>query len=424
MTRRLKVFLGLAVAAGLAVLAVAAFWLVPAVRHALAVQRHLRESAVREPAILAEWTERFGDPKTLEVRFPPSPDDSLAIELAGRAKELGIDLHAPYPPEPGGPLHSPEDLLFGDVGKYVRAQIERASGDVEAPASPVCEYLDRHRPAIEEIAEFLTRSDPPRWEAAPAWLLGPVPNLLGHRRLQHVLTADALALSLAGDHEAAERRLLAAWNLNASLRDRTDFISQMIAVANARMHAGVARWIVLEDPAWEERLRDHDYRESMLRALAVQAAAGGCILAGESVWARGSRADYYRINADFLEKLEKATLRDSVRGSVIFEERPEHALSAGGILAPMGFPNAAYAVRKADRLALETELTLKVLEAKRARQRKGRWPERLLGVETSILGEPHWLYSVEGRRVRMRLSAPFEWKDWSGFGLPFEFSSD
>jgi hypothetical protein len=419
-----RILVWLAAGAFMALVAGGVIWAVPNFRHAIAVHRHVRAAAAREPAILAEWTERFGDAKTLEERFPSSPDDAIAIEVAARAKELGIDWHASFPREPGQPLRSPEDQTFEAVFKYVRAQIERASGDVEAPPAPVCEYLDQHRPAIEEIAELLARSEPPRWEASPASFAGPVPNLMGHLRLQRVLLADALARSLAGENAAAERRLLAAWKLNASLRDRVDDVSQTLAVAIARAHAGVARWIDLQDPEWERRLTDHDYRASLLRATAMQASAAGYLFAGDGAFERASRADFYGTYLDVFGRLESASIADSARGSVEYEEKPDEGLSAGGIMAPMGIPNLTFGWRKVDRLRLEAELTSKILAAKRARGRDGRWPEHVEGIEKSLAGEPHWIYAAEDGRIRIGLSAPLEWKAWSGWAVPLEFASD
>ena len=108
----------------------------------------------------------------------------------------------------------------------------------------------------------------------------------------------------------------------------------------------------------------------------------------------------------------------------VVDEKPEDMLSAGGIVAGIGLPNAANSWRRADRLRLDPELTLKVLEAKRSKRRHGRWPERIAGMETSVLGEPHWAYLVDGRRMRIGLSAPLEWKNWNGVDLPLEFTSE
>jgi hypothetical protein len=307
-----KILPRLAAAVFMALVAAGAVWAVPGIRHALAVQRHAREAAAREPSIMAEWTGRFGDPQTLEERFPPSPDDALAIEVAARARELGIELHAPYPAEPGGRLHSPGDQLFEALLKYVRARIERASGAA----------------AVGDRAGIAGRAG-----------------------------------SQPGGPDAAS--------------------------------TGPAR----------RRVRPQSRRRGRR---------------GTKEPPRGLEAE--RIVARWLER---ASIADSARGPVVFEERPEDELSLGGILAGFGMPNAAHAWRKADRLRLETELTLKVLEARRARRRDGRWPADVGGIETSLLGEPHWVYAATNGRMRIALSAPVEWKaDGSRWSVPLEFASD
>ena len=423
MTQSRKVLLGLGSALATALIVGIVVWAVPAVKHAFAVKRHITAAAAQEAAILEEWTKEFGDPAGLPSRLPATPDDPVALRVAEKAKELEIEMHASSR-EPGEPLHDSRDRLFDDLGRYVRMQLERTSGELEAPPTDVCDYLEQHAPAIDEMAEILADSDPPRWEAAPASPVGPSPNLRGHLRLQRVLVADALARTLRGEPGAAERRLLAAWKLNASLSDRADLISQIMAIACARMHTGAARWIPLEDSAWDGRLVAHDYRKSIRRALAVEAAAAGYIFAGDDLMMRGSRADYYRIHLDFLRALEASSIADSARGSVVFEDRPEHALSPGGIVAGIGAPNTISTWRRVDRLRLEAELTVKILEARRAHRREGRWPQRLRGVEESVLGEPHWVYTAEGGRMRISLSSPLEWKNWSGSALPLEFAAD
>ena len=115
--------------------------------------------------------------------------------------------------------------------------------------------------AIQDVVTLLAEGSPPAWATNTA--LGPqapVPNLLAILRLHRVLATEALVRFEARDAAGAERALRAAWNLERSLRDRPEVLTQLIAISLGRRNAALVRRLAVAPDEWLEKLARHDYR--------------------------------------------------------------------------------------------------------------------------------------------------------------------
>src|SRR5450432_1732387 len=56
-------------------------------------RRHIRQSALREPAALQDWKREFGDPEEMLAAFPPRQNDGTALRVIELCRRLGIDVH-------------------------------------------------------------------------------------------------------------------------------------------------------------------------------------------------------------------------------------------------------------------------------------------------------------------------------------------
>jgi hypothetical protein len=99
----------------------------------------------------------------------------------------------------------------------------------------------------------------------------PIPNLLQQRAISRLFLLDAMNKSQQGKSKEAAEAIEAAWIANSSLRRRPELITQLIAMHIDRTIARVAPEIPRLTDEWQERLVEHDYRESIKTALAHQA---------------------------------------------------------------------------------------------------------------------------------------------------------
>jgi hypothetical protein len=404
------------------VAAAAAFGAVRAaqfVREAIRMERHARQSSAREPAAKEQWRREFGDPAEKLRAFPRREDDEAAKRVVEMARSLGIDMARP---KPGAPISLPPEpyrSVADALGTYISTELVSPGDRTGPPPAVLRDFLDARVDEIEALVAFLAaRPEPPVWISAVS--LGPeapIPNLLGQLRLQRILVADCLYASHRGRPKDAEDILLASWNLNASIRDRADLISQLIAIGVARMQSGVARRLFLRAP-WRDRLAGHDYRASVLQAMEVDAAGRFRLLPGGSTRSeRAMRADYLDLSRAYLVSLRDAPVAD---GPFVPAAPKEQAgESPGDILAKIAMPNLAEAVRRADRLMVDAELTDRILGARELEASVGHWTTEILRDQASRMPGARWIYSVRSDgRLAISLSRELKWEVESGLMLP------
>jgi hypothetical protein len=303
-----RILLGVGAAAIIAGLV----WGAPYVYRLVSMYRHLQIAARREPAAEHDWKEEFGDPVETLAAFPKGEDSETAVRLIALAKAAGVDMTRPQGKEHFPHEHDPDEAARTAIHEYVDAETTKTGGPVAEPPPVVRDYLASHEKALGEVVEYLSRNEPPVWKSDVA--LGfdaPVPNLRGHIRLQRLLEARALILASAGDLEAAEQTVTAAWSLNKSLRDRPEITSQLVAISVARTQVGLLRRLAVDPVVWRERLNEHDYRASVLEALVVETDAFVYrLLPGSSTSQRGQLADLLDDDRAFLSGLRDAPIGD------------------------------------------------------------------------------------------------------------------
>ena len=288
------------------------------VRGAARMEKHVRETAPLEPAAWAAWRAEFGDPKQLLTSFPKTDDDSRAVQLSALAKGMGIEFARKSPaPGDGGSseVTRRNEEPFYSLAEYDNKALAESAGSI-APLPEVAASFHRaQKDRIEELVAFLEQGSPPRWQADTA--LGPeapVPNLQALIRLNRVLVTEALIRSQAGDVTGAERALLAAWSLERSLRDRPEPISQLVAVSMGRRTAALARRLEVGPDEWMVKLEEHDYRASLLQAMATETAGEfESLPKGPSPFERASRADFLNLNRKALVRLRESRHRRVAR---------------------------------------------------------------------------------------------------------------
>lgn len=396
----------------------------PALRDAIGTYRHVQQAALRLPGAEQDWRREFGDTGETLARYPRHEDSAAAVRLVELAHPVGIELARPKPRQADMNESSGERALWQAIGNHDDSELSRPGGKVSPPPDNIRAYLEAHERELGTLVDFLAESGPPIWESeVQLGAEAPIPNLLGQIRLHRLLAIRALSLAAVGQDDEAERTLLASWTLNESLRNRPEVISQLIAITAARMQMGLARRLLVDPDQWRRRFADHDYRASLLQAMKVEAVGRlRYFPSGSSAWDRASRADFLDLQRVFLVGLRDSRVSDEPLNSLTRSDQSENPKSPGAIVAMIALPNLANALRRVDRLIIDTELTDLILLARMGKASLGRWPTDLPGSIESRMAGARWLCSVgaDGRLAISFTKQP-RWQDQHGLILPLRY---
>ena len=371
---------------------------------------------------------------------------TLVLSNNGRAGEpphaadLRADFDAQFPKSAanGTALDPPDDgrtrpapgtenrLAFQD---FVQKELAVTNERIGRAAPAIERFLEDRGGEISRIEGLLLTHEEPRWEIdVGAEAKAPIPNLLGILRLQRLLLTRALVFAREGRTDDALETMEASWRLQGSVLSRPEIISQLIAIAVARFQAGVLRKIDSPAYGWSERLRSPgagvDGYEAALQNEAwffparadpkdelfsrAKFAANRAFLAGVE------REDLCSWSPDGLE----AMWQDAASG---IEDEPIR-----NFIAEVAWPNIANGLLRARQVAVDSELTALILDARaeRAAQRRPHWSGRLLTLGTGVCPDARWSYRVSlNGTARFAFEGRLEGADGAPFRLPLEFTA-
>ena len=261
-------------------------------------------------------------------RFPKTEPNDAALKLAALIAKLGIDA--------GGGNFSPVDRYMESVAdfrsseddrkafeeirrelkQYLDAEIAKPNDTVNPPSEKLQRYLASKQTALAEIRQQVLNNEVPHWGTDISWILegdmtAPVPDYLWQANFQKVLALDSLEKYRKGQTEAAAEMLEVSWKINQSLTESPSLISQLVALIVTKYSAGVMRKIDRLPAQWQQRLLEHDYRESILTS------------------SQGENLSNFKFSQDFLWKHSWSSLLDTY-SSIL---KDIGAFSDGGILS-------------------------------------------------------------------------------------------
>ncbi len=406
-------------------------------------------AARREEQCDLAWTAAFGSLDDLKKKYPKRETNEAAKQVEELSKVLGFDL-APSVrtvgtmPRPLAPAEAKRGQALLD---YISTQISKPEASIDAPPEEVTRFLEEKRVNLDGIESILIVGPPAQWsfDISRPEGDGPMPNGLGHIRLQRILMARALAAARGGHNEAAARSLEASWNLNEPLRGRPEMMPSIMGIAIARLEVGVLRKVdFVGEDAWGKRLANLDGRAVLLDTLVLESRPRSARNSLSRASTSGDLPSWYQRSQDFLTRPtyrlvmvdysylmrdECAQLRAGPLSDHAFVPPAPDVRDVAHILLAVSMPNIKNSFVRADRLVIDAELTSKVLEAKRLRKENGgHWPAAIPGIETSRFPGASWRYEVspEGGRMSIafsrELASPY---GQSGMkALPLRFSSN
>ena len=180
----------------------------------------------RLEAVRVTWAAAGLDPPDSLPASTPLSDS--AHQLTRLCATMGLALA----PVKSGLSPPPEHLvrrfdgLYNDISSYTTGDILEAAGEEVPPCPPhVREFLVEYRHRLRQISEHILESAPLQWPfERERGFESPIPNVLGHMKLQRLLIAAA-----AVHPDDASIHLPAARRLNLSLGRRPELICRMFA---------------------------------------------------------------------------------------------------------------------------------------------------------------------------------------------------
>jgi hypothetical protein len=347
----------------------------------------------------AGWAQAGEPMDAFAARFPVQGDSPAGIKLDALTRPLGIQLSGPLPAS--GSEKKAQAELLQSAGKLVGDCAHAGTDACASPPSTVASFLLKESARLDAIETQILDGGPLHWEQDVAkGMAAPMPRLLGHRYLQNLLLARALMRIGIGTPQLAARPLEASWTLNASLSERPDLISRLLAVSIAGMQHGVLRTLRTPSDGWRSRMQEIRFADSLRVPYQLEAWNWTRFTSGpwgifdvtsmetgkappRGVLGRTARfltAPYVRL---CFAGVSEAMLRvnrelpserrcdiDMDRYSKVFEESFPRWNILGRIATP-SLVRAWTSFRYAD---LDRELTQQVFASRAERRTSGRWP--------------------------------------------------
>ncbi len=361
-----------------------------------------------------------------------SERNAAADRVAEKALAIGIDFDEG---NPDAPRPAPVEVqALGDAapGSWLFAQVQTPDDRIAEPPAALREWLESHDQPLAAIVAVLEK-DSPEWKVTGDELAQkPSLPFLAIIRLEKVLLALALSEERHGESALAASALEASWSLGKSVALRPTMIDQIIAVAIDKFQAGALRKIPDPPLQWIGRMGGNDTWERMLDAIAVDFRFAGDSTFSDSSdpWVEISRK-LPKALSDALRKRSpcEASLMSEDQMTQIVEREFSIPSSAEiseirRIALSIILPSILSASRRAARLSVDRELSLKVLELRleRAASREKEWPSKLVLDVSAVCPEATYAYRRDGNAMALEFVGSVD-SPSSGPVLPLVFHS-
>jgi len=395
----------------------------------------------KEKPVQQAWAEMTG--KTPDAyfhaalqQFPRSGMNETARQLEELTTRLGI-----LNPMPnrlyGGQRKNfvgPFDTL--DAPTYVVSQSHKPTDDIDEAPAKLQDYLKNHRADLDVLYSLVRRSDMPRWETDIALLSrAPAPALFYHRQLQGLIALDILEGTRKGETAAAQVALEASWKINQSLRERPEFLSQMVALSVLDLQTGALRKMEHVPDIWQKRIGLAAWQESFWRAMELDAMVNSRDMTDTDAPVRSTswfdllvKSPFGRpvrrlVGIEIVEASHEALAAIRTNNFCVLSphsavEQLAGSRSTWSLGTQYGYTNYLRAWSALLEAMTRVELTTKILQAKEARNSVATrdWPEQLKEMNSLLCPEAKWVHEItpDGSIKLQCLNLP----EWLRKGFP------
>lgn len=430
-------------------------------------------------------------------RFPKAEPNDAALKLAASLAKVGFDgAGASFSPvdrsiKSRADFRSSEDdrkafeEIRQELTQYLNAEISKPNDTINPPSEKLQRYLASKQTALAKLRQqVLINNEVPHWGTDISWILEGDPMASGPAYLsladiQKVLALDILEKYRKGQTQAAAEMLEVSWQINQSLTESPLLIGQLVALIGAKYPAGVMRKVDRLPVQWQQRLLEHDYRESILTSLQgeylytfkfsqdflwkhswssileklssilkdIGAPSDEGILSllrtepnyprtledkildwtlsHVLVWFKPAIKPYIRFCAIDTYQVYKRSLLASRQQNVCASDSAPAKDFAWWNYIGRTSTNFPSQISKAAKSMLDLELTQKILQVKALAAKTGKWPASVPEMKSSICPGAKWLYRVApDGTMSISFSEKPKWLEerLKGKGLPFTYS--
>ena len=314
-------------------------------------------------------------------------------------------------------------------GAWLDAQITNDSDEIAAPPAALQEFLHDRRDAVWNVVSALEKNAP-EWDATVDQE-GMNPRLLPTIRLAKMILALALVEERGKNRIDGGRALEASWSLGRSLASDSNLLSQILSVAIEKLQAGVLRKVKDAPLQWQSRLATDGPWNRMLEAVAHEGRYGDKLSGVEAAMFEEVAAKAFVALSDALRKVgpcELSTMSDDdiwkPAAQVLSAETSAEKREIRDMYGQIALPGLANPLRRAARVEVDRELTLKLLQLRLEKEssRDRRWPAELTESWSMVCPGVAYAYRADRDGVDIRFEGSVDTPS-SGPVLPLEFRS-
>ena len=368
-------------------------------------------------------------------RTPQTPSNAAADELTRRAARLGLDLD-PKNSTAEHPAGADRGAL-ASIGERAWMDAQLTSGDDSIAPEPQAlrSFLESRSVSLWQVVEVLEAGTPKWPPRGSSEFSGRFIALL---RLDRLLLSAAMAEERAGRPSEARRLLEASWSIFRSLAGDPDAVSAILATAVMKMQVGVLRKMREAPIEWLDRLsRDDPWRRSLEAfenepralaaldpSLAIDARSGS--FSNVNVRAHQAAAQALRrVTPCGLASLSDADIvRPMVEEYRKWNDPGVDSGTTARLFSEMTLPELRKALVRSGRLAVDAELTLRILELRFARSasRDNQWPATLEDAASRVCPDAVYRYRSDGPSMEIAFQGSPPEAEY-GLRLPLSFST-
>ncbi|NJL89267.1 MAG: hypothetical protein HC916_05280 [Coleofasciculaceae cyanobacterium SM2_1_6] len=243
---------------------------------AIATQQRLETVLAAASSSLAEKFEQEIDQDEAAFfrQFPKTENNQTARQLGElAATQLGI----PIVGRPGDSWTISESQqkayedIQGELRTYLEDQGQNSTSSFNEVPPKLRDYLEKNADTLTVIRTLLLNNESPRWGTDMSWISKGepyrLPSYLGSVNLQRIFAIDMLHKQEQGKTKEVQETLEASWKLGQSFKNNPFFVGQLVSIISTRTQLGVMRKLDGLPRVWQQRLLEHDYRQSMLQTL-------------------------------------------------------------------------------------------------------------------------------------------------------------
>ena len=385
-------------------------------------------------------------------QFPKTENNQTANKLEElAAAQLGITLIGRFGRSGNSwTISESQNKAFEDIKEeltnYLNTQREIPTSSFFEVPQKLRDYLDQNTDKLRAIRTLVLENESPRWSTDMSWISEgdpsyPLPSYIGLLNLQKLFAIDTIYKQEQGKTKEVQEVLEASWKLTQSFKNDPSIIGQLVNIIAIRTQIGVIRKLDSVPTAWQERLLEHDYRQSILQALrgeSINVKSGYrrfnkpetplaefddyYLDLGLSEWSTSMRQNFIRWEAiaayQRQTQLYKVVAQENVCTWNFDTWRSTTERTEGNLFGQDSYLSNWWT--RAGRIMVDLELTQKILQMKEV----GSSPQSIPNTQSTICPNANWVYQFTPNERRSITLAPLPWWAADVRGLPLIHTID